>query len=625
MSELEAEQLIKHIIADVVQECALRGCGVSDSLVAFMVKAVVLDPRNGFNVDRTLTKRDVQKLEELCLDKLLKKCSPSLDTIKMQVYFDMNYTSRRESLEEVRRAERSTLSMLMRGIAESQANTREELQAVYRDMVSYNLLHSNLGSTSDPRTIQEATAALQSVFPQSKLGVFMVLSKKEKEEQLEELSLTVTGIRLFNKACNRGEEQLQIHQLMPVMLKDALTVTAESIARALRETLRLSWRYTAVLEKLTKPDLVPGPCDVPVGLLKQALYNLRQHQYFLNMLQADTHTCVQHVEILKTELSALMEQLKQTVQSKTAVATTLVFPLFINLSKLWGSLCDEAYLLNSLNNLNINLQPFQASQAKIFSEDYLDSLLEAAEVKTDEQRMFQSSDQCLDPAELKMHEWLWPESTADFNQLQLQYNGFCGYTLVDGDGLLLPGNPNIGVLKHKNKLYAFRSIEAALKFAFNLDAFVSEVTEKAKRSPELIQLLQLHQEFSSAGPSSESQQGERVLVKSIMKTDSCAQTDLHPIETNIDKTYQWNEWELRRRAMKLADLQTKVTHSTQTDRSHMRRENASQTWLPKEASCQTKRDGQSSVPKPRVYLAGLRGQRHAQMVKTDLTRSVDQE
>ncbi len=39
----------------------------------------------------------------------------------------------------------------------------------------------------------------------------------------------------------------------------------------------------------------------------------------------------------------------------------------------------------------LNLQPFVASQAKIFSEAYLDSLLEASDVKTDEQRMTESS------------------------------------------------------------------------------------------------------------------------------------------------------------------------------------------------------------------------------------------
>lgn len=69
---------------------------------------------------------------------------------------------------------------------------------------------------------------------------------------------------------------------------------------------------------------------------------------------------------------------------------------------------------------------------------------------------------------------------------------------------------------------------------------------------------------------------------------------------------------------------TKVTHSAQTDLSHMRRENVTQTWLPKNVACQSKRDGESNVPKPQVYLAGLRGQRDGNVVKTNLTRSVDE-
>ena len=46
---------------------------------------VVLDPDNQFNVERTLTKDDVQKLIKTCVDRLLMSASPSLDTIKMQV------------------------------------------------------------------------------------------------------------------------------------------------------------------------------------------------------------------------------------------------------------------------------------------------------------------------------------------------------------------------------------------------------------------------------------------------------------------------------------------------------------------------------------------------------------
>ena len=50
------------------------------------------------------------------------------------------------------------------------------------------------------------TAALQSVFPQTELGTFMSLTKRDKERQLNELTLIVTGIRLFNRECGKGGE-----------------------------------------------------------------------------------------------------------------------------------------------------------------------------------------------------------------------------------------------------------------------------------------------------------------------------------------------------------------------------------------------------------------------------------
>ncbi|XP_074471140.1 cilia- and flagella-associated protein 206 [Sebastes fasciatus] len=624
MSRAQAESVIKNIIGDIVRACAGRGHAVSDTLAAFMVKAVVLDPRNGFNVDRTLTKQDVHKLEELCLDKLMEKCSPSLDTIKMQVYFDMNYTSRREFLEEIHRVVESRLSGVSREITDSRVKTWEELDALYHTIVTYIQLRSSMGSTTDVIPVQEATAALQSIFPQTELGAFMVLLKRDKEEQLNELTMIVTGIQLFNKAIKKGGEETDLNELMPAILNEALPVTGESIENELSVSQNLAWKYTAVLEKLTDPDSQPGERDVPIVLLKQALYNIRQHEVFLKMLLADACLCAKHVEILQTEFSSQMKLLKETVQSKTAVATAKVFPLFKSLSKLWCGLQDEAELLNILNNIMHNLQPFVASQANIFSEAYLDGLLEESEVKTDKQRMTESSDERIGPAEMKTQEWLLPETTASFDELPLQYNGVCGYTLVNSDGLLLPGNPQIGVLKHEEKLFVFRSKEAALKFASNPDDFIAEVAEKAKRSPELIQLLKLHQQYSCVSTYAELQPGESLLVKPIIKCESGTQTDIHPVETNIVKSYEWNEWELRRKAIKLADLLTKVTHSTQTNLSHLRRENVSQTWLSKEKACQTKRDGESNVPKPKVYLAGLRGQKDGHMVKTNLTRPVDE-
>lgn len=624
MSRACAEIVIENIIREISRECAARGHAASDSLVAFMVKAVILDPRNGFNVDRTLTKQDVQKLEGLCLDKLMEECSPSLDTIKMQMYFNMNYTSRREFLEEIHRLGESRLGVVSREITDSRGKTWEELHALYNKIITYIQLRSGIDSPADDSAVREAAAALQSVFPQTELGAFMVLLKRDKEQQLKELCMLVTGIQLFNKAGRRSGEEADLSELMPAVLTVALPVTAHSVEKELKASQTLAWKYTAVLERLTECDGPPAGRDVPVVLLKQALYNVRQHEAFLKMLLSDACVCAEHVETLQAELSSHMKLLRETVQSKMAVPTAKVFPLFKSISKLWSGLQDEGELLNVLSNIALNLQPFVASQAKIFSEAPLDVLLEASKVKTDEQRMAESSDERIVPAEMPTQEWLLPETTAGFSQLPLQYNAVCGHTLASRDGLLLPGNPHIGVLHHEEKFYVFSSKEAALKFAAGPGAFVAEVAEKAKQFPELIRLLELHQQFSRVSPYSEILLGETSPVKPVTKCESGTQTDVHPAGTGVVQSYEWNEWALRRKAIQLADLRSKVTHSAQTDLSHMRRDGATQTWLPKDAACQSKRDGGSSVPKPQVYLSGLRGQRDGRVVRTNLTRSVDE-
>ena len=53
-------------------------------------------------------------------------------------------------------------------------------------------------------------------------------------------------------------------------------------------------------------------------------------------------------------------------------------------------------------------------------------------------------------------------------------------------------------------------------------------------------------------------------------------TQVHPVESHIDPDYEWNEWEMRRKAIKLANLRTRITHGVQTDGSNFRRNNATQ-------------------------------------------------
>ena len=72
----------------------------------------------------------------------MEKDSPSLDTVKMQVYFDMNYTTRSDFLEEHRRVLESRLQPVVREITDSRARTREELEGERVILCLKNILHA---------------------------------------------------------------------------------------------------------------------------------------------------------------------------------------------------------------------------------------------------------------------------------------------------------------------------------------------------------------------------------------------------------------------------------------------------------------------------------------------------
>lgn len=58
---------------------------------------------------------------------------------------------------------------------------------------------------------------------------------------------------------------------------------------------------------------------------------------------------------------------------------------------MWYSLEEEAEQLKILHNIMLNLQPFKASQAKLFTAFPLDTLVKDCQVKTDEQRASETS------------------------------------------------------------------------------------------------------------------------------------------------------------------------------------------------------------------------------------------
>ncbi|CAC9477359.1 protein of unknown function - conserved [Leishmania donovani] len=87
---------------------------------------------------------------------------------------------------------------------------------------------------------------------------------------------------------------------------------------------------------------------------------------------------------------------------------------------------------------------------------------------------------------------------------------------------------------------------------------------------------------------------------------SCG-TQTGQIDSYIDHNYFWNEWDLRRHALKLANLMQMRTHSSQTAALHFRREAATQADPRKESEAQTLHNAATQPPHVAQYLKGLRG------------------
>ncbi|KAM3675318.1 cilia- and flagella-associated protein 206 [Ammospiza maritima maritima] len=620
MSGELTQSVLKRIIRQVGLECSAQGQSLSETLVAFMVKAVVLDPRNDFNMDRSLTENDIQDLIQLCVTRLLDTTNPSLSTIKMQVYFDMNYANRDELLSEQERVLEGKLAPVVRAVTESGPHTREEMENMYQKIVAYVLLRSGLGSPTDIEAVREVTAALQSIFPQTEIITFISLSKKDKEQQLKDLAMLVTGIRLYNKQCQKGGSCIDD---LPEILSEAIPSATRTLDERLNSCQLLAHRYTALLEAMQEDP--QRFSQLRFLKLKEALFNVRQYEAFLCILQSNAITSAQEVESLDVQFEAAMMLLKNTVQDKTSIESREVFPLFMELSKLWAGFQDEMLLLSFLTNMADNLQQFLEIQSQLFPEEMLTSLLEGVTVKSDEERIKETMETRVNVSDFTNQEWLFPETTDNFDQLLIQYRGFCAHS-IGVKGIILPGNPAIGILKHKEKYYVFSSKEDAYIFAEDPDKFIQLNIEKAKKYAELIQLLELHHQFEYLVPHTQARKASTGSMKPTQKRESGTQTDTHILPPTIVRSYEWNEWELRRKAIKLANLRRMLTHSMQTDLSHMRRENCTQVYLPKEAGTQTKRDNSSNVPKPQVFLRGLRGGSSptTHMLAVDLTRPLDE-
>lgn len=648
---------IEKVISEVIKQCKVSGGGaVSPTLAAFIARTVIYENADMFQMDQEMTETDIEDLVDMCVQKLCVQDSPGLETIKIQVAFDLSYMEHSRLVEDKKAILNKKLNNLIAMIVEVRAKSSsdfESLTVLYRQIFSYLMVHAQRDAEKQPSNAVEleVAAALESVFPRIGLKAFIGMTQREKESQLQELANIVLGIRLFNKEIGKGGADLENESLLS---KQDASGFVNGLRREINEMAALCQKYTDVLQFLfEKKD--EDVSEAQIKRFQDELTNRRQYLYNLQSLQEDAMIAQDKITSTNGDYIREMTDLKAIVGARASVPKDQVYPKFDILANLYLNLADERKMLNAkvatwkeLQALKTTFTPSLTDEWVIAARDHSISRRERPtfsggegddgegfegkyeENKTEgevqenapQQQEATASPSNQSPKVSSMMDEnvndetpirLSIDSTPEFMQLPLEYQGYCSHTVVHRDALLLPGNPALGVIRYRGGYYVFTSEEGLTAFEEDPGRYVNGILDAARRSPELIHLLRLQDHFPKANltqliSNKAQSDGVHPLLSDAppVMVDKSNETPVHFIERNIDPSYSWNEWELRRRALQVANLKKCKTTSMQTDMSAYRREIETQVYLPKTKTTQTRVERGTNPKRVHTYIAGLR-------------------
>ncbi|XP_011140290.2 LOW QUALITY PROTEIN: cilia- and flagella-associated protein 206 [Harpegnathos saltator] len=610
------ENVRKELTRKIVTICKANETPITKDSASFLLSLYQLNP--SYRIKEKDEEHNARILEAIT-ERLCDQSKPSLTTLRNQLYFTKHYHERDETVKRHRLRLHQKTGPLVAEICETgKLRGAKDTEKLYQKILTVITLLSGLGSPTIPSVLREVSVALQSVFQTSELTRYVTLPKREKEEQLMELMCIVAGIRLFNKDCQRGGEEIDD---LPSILQEALTKTRNSILELLEPLMGKVYKFTAAVENAvacasstvassdaacysSRGAVATSVASENIEWAIEMLAASRQQEIYIRKLLNDVESSENAVRSLMERLRGRFFKLHDTVRYRTAIPTAQVYPQFIDLADIWMGLQDEVITLSNVNNFLWELQSLSNKTVNVYDQTKLDDIAEDADVLSDAERLERSMGNLI--TECGECQIYYPNVTKDFEKINLEFLGFCAWTFIVGKGALIPGNPNNGVAKWRGKYYAFKSSEAAVKFGENPDRYVYEALDFIRNHPEYIHLFKLHEEIEAMQSQEEfTKEGLHLKVRHNQKV----QTDVHTLPPYVDKDYTSSIWELKRRALHLANISRCTTRSTQTFNSHFRYAVYAQAAPPQDKEVQTRRDNYTNTKSLKTFIFGLRGRR----------------
>jgi len=588
-----------------------------------------------------LSEEKSKELIEIILKNLNKKGDGVMETLNLQVTYELAHVKEEDKVDQIKSFFDSEINNLIKEITAYQSGNKKDYDSIqiHKKIFSFlliktrqntlNSLNEFEGESSGSlgvSTEREIYAILDNVLPKSGLPPFVSLSATDKIDQLNDLCNIVMGIRLLNGEIGKGGIGLLTLSDLRKRLGTELLLEVKNYYNKLCETAD---KFTEIYENVDLSLIVDNEDFDMLEKIRKFILYYRQVLTYLSMLMDDLHGGFNQVESLSDVYDKEVKYLIEIVEKKSAISKEQAYPRFENLAKMYIKFQEQSFILNIRENVFHKLQNFVTSSdipEEFFSKknqisiDFMKKKFSAISTTIYNIlfKVYQS------PSEIKQEESnfnfeagvyqngvtiLLPQSTADFLDIKLEFQGFCIVTLMKKEGLLVNGKPSI-VAKFKDKYLVFYDSLSVQDFLDNPDYYFDNIRNYVMKNPFLINLLNLTEEFHNANLSVMFRDKDMNTYKykqSSVMVDKFIQTPVHFYENgNIDLNYVWNEWDLKKRALQLADIMKKTTVSSQTYLSHFRRENETQVWPLKDQSINTTVSKGTNLSIEKSYVPDLR-------------------
>ncbi len=311
-------------------------------------------------------------------------------------------------------------------------------------------------------------------------------------------------------------------------------------------------------------ELKSAPDQPSVQHFRDELTYKRQFLIYILELKSDVQISEQNIKNLQQKYMTEITELKELIGNKSSIPKDQVYPKFDTLSQIYSQLLEEKNLAILRKELFKVLLEFKDRVTNSLPEQlirdskvlYVEKANRLREIEEHISRTVEST--VVGNSIIR----LMPNSTPDFMHIPLDFLGFCLVNIVEG-ALLMPGKPNLGVFKYKEKYCVFADQEAVEKFIKDPDKYLNEVIQICRDRPELIHLLKLQDHFPDASLAAllQGKDGMHPLfsISAPLMVDKGMDTPTHFVEKHIEPNYHWNEWDLRKKALQMANIRKKQT------------------------------------------------------------------